>query len=145
MVLGLIVSAVRLTIFLYIASVYWSVILAKDRNISRLYGLALGILLGPIGVIILFFLPERLSPGRRAALERKSPATPLRHEGREPTEFWIAKNGQQLGTLSTEEISRRLDQGELSMKDTWWNTEMGQWYVLSTLPAIALNDYHRDE
>lgn len=52
-------------------------------------------------------------------------------------EFYIARDGQQTGTFSKEEVQRRLASGELLPTDRGWCEGMGEWTPLSAFSNLT--------
>lgn len=52
-------------------------------------------------------------------------------------EFHIARDGQQSGPFSQEEVRRKLSAGELQPTDRGWQEGMAEWMPLSTFPMLV--------
>lgn len=51
--------------------------------------------------------------------------------------YHVARNGQQLGTLSTTDISLKLSTGELSPQDLAWTEGMANWQPISSISGLS--------
>lgn len=52
-------------------------------------------------------------------------------------EFYIARDGQQSGPFSEEEVRRKLTSGEILPTDRGWREGMAEWTPLSAFPNLA--------
>lgn len=52
-------------------------------------------------------------------------------------EFYIARDGQQSGPFSQEEVRRKLAVGEILPTDRGWQEGMAEWMPLSTFPMLV--------
>jgi hypothetical protein len=51
--------------------------------------------------------------------------------------YHVARNGQQLGVLSSTDISLKLSTGDLSPQDLAWTEGMTNWQPISTISGLA--------
>lgn len=52
-------------------------------------------------------------------------------------QYYIARDGQQSGPFSQEEVRRKLSAGELLPTDRGWQEGMAEWMPLSTFPMLV--------
>ena len=52
-------------------------------------------------------------------------------------EYYIARDGQQSGPFSQEEVRRKLASGEISLTDRGWQEGMAEWMPLATFPMLV--------
>lgn len=138
-------------ILIWIASIVCGYF-AGARKGRGLFGLLLGLLLGPIGVIIALVIPQakgfetpaeknmkaqlavhqqQLVEMRKIAAAAQIPATPTKETLR------ISSKGKDLGDLSVSRVKQLLSSGSLSASsDMYYDWDAQQWMALDCCPRI---------
>jgi hypothetical protein len=120
-------------------------------------GIALSLLLGPLGVLIVLCLPNLVKQKeeqerkrqlelqlqlQRAQLEKieqmqHRASAPLPPPPGAQRKYHIGRNGEDLGELQVSEIRRRIHDGELSLQDYYFDAEANDWLTLECLPEVV--------
>ena len=88
-------------------------------------GAVLGVLLGPIGWLVVHFGPDfRTSKDKTKAVER---AAKIR----------VAKDGQDLGPIDLPAIKLHLRSGHLTWHDYYYDEDAADWLALASCPLLS--------
>ena len=144
-----------LTIWIFSVIIGCLIGIAKDRFGS---GLLWSLLFGPVGCIVVLCLPnlkkEKEDTQRNKLLQAQlelqraqlqqlqqmqtrmdAPPRPPR-QYREPS-YHVARNGEDLGSMSVTKIKLMLSNGEMSLKDYYFDKDAKEWLPLDCLPDVV--------
>ena|ERR1700722_2363532 len=105
---------------------------AKDRGRNPKAWFAIGLLLGIIGIALLFILP-RLTP-KTASTQASMPEqrTPVELEKKVSNRFWyyLDPDNKQFGPMSFNGLESALKEGKISLQTYVWNEDLINWKKL---------------
>ena len=87
-------------------------------------GAVLGVLLGPIGLLVVHFGPDyRTESDKTKAVERMA-------------KIRVAKDGQDLGPMDLPSVKLHLRSGQLTSLDYYYNEDAADWVPLGSCPLL---------
>ena len=88
-------------------------------------GVVLGLLLGPIGWLVVRFGPDfRTAEDKTKAMEKS-------------TRIRVAKDGQDLGPIDLPAIKLHLRSGNLTWQDYYYDEDAADWVALASCPQLS--------
>lgn len=130
---------------LFISIALWLIIGATSAYYAQLRGrdpiswFVIGMLLGVIGLLILFFLPqlEQKVVPEDNLLEPIPPLTPMGQSVRFKEWFYLDPNHVQQGPVSFLALEKLIDQGYLTHHSLIWSEGMEGWTPVESINELA--------
>lgn len=129
---------------LFISIALWLIIGAISAYYAQLRGrdpiswFVIGMLLGLIGLLILFFLPQleqKVVPEEESLILKEPQKSP---NYRLNSWFYLDSTHTQQGPISYLTLEKLLDQGELTGSSLVWSEGMEGWRPIETLPDFQV-------
>lgn len=110
---------------------------ASQRGRDPLAWFMIGMLLGILGLLLLFLLPP-LEKGEKqpAPEDAESLPPPESLPGRLNQWFYLDKNRLQVGPLPFHQLKKDWDDGAIKLDTLVWSEGMGEWKQVAELPSL---------
>jgi len=141
-------------LLIFIVSVIIGAIIGSAKG-QTAAGILLSLLLGPLGVLIVLCLPNLVKQKeeqerkrqldlqiqlQRAQLEKieqmqQRASAPLPPPPGAQHKYHVGRNGEDIGELQASEIRRKIQNGELTLQDYYFDAAANDWLTLESLAA----------
>lgn len=109
---------------------------ASQRGRDPFAWFMIGMLLGILGLLLLFLLPP-LESDKKEAVEPEEIAPVITEPAERLTDwFYLDKNRIQVGPVAFNALKRAWDDKEITIETLVWREGMGEWKKVAELPSL---------
>ena len=111
---------------------------ASQRGRDPFVWFLIGMLLGILGLLLLFLLPPVTSTENEMPLEEEAPVTQIEEprDHRMKEWFYLDQERNQVGPCSFSQLRKSWDEGKLTIATLVWSEGMEEWRKVEELPHL---------